>query len=229
MNSKRLIILLALLVISSTAHAQRFNQKRDYEGLRDGTFEASLLIGSQGSLDVTGDGGSTVAFDSDFAWGFTFGWNWTPNVNLSYRFMLAKPGYTATIVPADPDNPDAPAQDISYTADRYSNQVNLTYNFFKSPLTPYVQAGLGWSKLDSNVPSQPPDVGCWWDPWYGYICFTDWSTYGTSGFSYNLGLGLRWDVNGALFFKGAYNREFFSADRASFDFDTLTLEVGLMW
>lgn len=226
MNLKGLTFLLALLVISSTAHAQRFKQQRDYEGLRDGTWEASLLVGSQGSLDVTGEGGSTVGFDSDFAWGFTFGWNWTPNLNFSYRFMLAKPGYTAAIVPEDTQ---LPTQNFNYSADRYSNQVNATYHFFKGPLTPYVQAGLGWSKLDSNVPSQPPSVGCWWDPWWGYICVSDWSTYGTSGFSYNLGLGLRWDVNGALFLKGAYNREFFSADRADFDFDTLTLEVGLMW
>ena len=226
MNLKRLLILLALLVMATSAEAQRFNQKRDYEGLRDGTFEASLLIGSQGSLDVSGDGGSGISIDSSLGWGFTFGWNMTPNLNFSYRFMLAKPDYTATIVP---DEPDSTPQDLSYSADRYSNQVNATYNFMKRSFTPFVQAGVGWTKLDSNVPSQAPDVGCWWDPWWGYICVSEWSTYGTSGFTYNLGLGLRWDVNGALFMKGAYNREFFSADRANFDFDTLTFEVGLMW
>jgi len=226
MNLKRLIILLVLLAISTSVQAQRFNQKRDYEGLRDGTWEASLLIGSQNSLDVSGESGSGVNLDSSLGWGFTFGWNMTPHLNFSYRFMLAKPDYTATIVP---DDPELTPQTLSYSADRYSNQVNATYNFLKRPFTPFLQAGVGWSKLDSNLPDQAPDVGCWWDPWWGYICVSEWSTYKTSGFSYSLGVGLRWDVNGALFMKGAYNREFFSADRTDFDFDTLTFEVGLMW
>lgn len=226
MTFQRLIVLLLLLAASSSLQAQRFNQQRDYSGLRDGAWEASLLIGNQGSLDVTGENGSSVDIDSELAWGLTFGWNWTPQWNFSYRFMLAKPDYTAVIVPEDPARP---AQPFGYSADRYSNQFNATYHFFDGPLTPYLQAGIGYAKLDSNVPSAPPDIGCWWDPWYGYICFSDWSTYDTSGFSYNLGLGVRWDVNGALFMRGAWNREFFSGDRADFDFDTLTLELGLMW
>jgi opacity protein-like surface antigen len=226
MTFNRLIVLLLLLVVSSSLHAQRFNQQREFSGLRDGTWEASLLIGNQDGLDVSGDRGSAVDIDSELAWGFTFGWNWTPNWNFNYRFLLAKPGYTATIVP---ENTALPAQTFSHEADRYSNQLNATYHFFDGPLTPYLQAGIGYMSLDSNVPSAPPDVACWWDPWWGYICFSDWSTYDTSGFSYNLGLGLRWDVNGALFMRGAYNREFYSGDRADFDFDTLTVEVGVMW
>ena len=101
MSLNRLIILLALLAFTTTVHAQRFNQKKEYEGLRDGTWEASLLIGSQSSLDVAGDGGSTAALDSELAWGFTVGWNMTPKWNFSYRFMLAKPDYTATVVPEE--------------------------------------------------------------------------------------------------------------------------------
>ena len=206
-----------LLAVTSSLHAQRFNKKQEYDGLRDGTWEASLLIGSQGSLDFAGDNGSSLKIDSELAWGFTAGWNWTPRLNFSY---------TAIFVPEDPELPTGM---VDYSADRYSSQLNATYHFFKGPITPYVQAGLGWAKLDSNVPSQPPTTGCWWDPWWGYICFTDWQTYEATGLSYNVGVGLRWDVNGALFVKGAYNREFFSADRADFDFDTLTLEAGLMW
>lgn len=226
MTFQRLIVLLLLLAASSSLHAQRFNQQSTPSGVRDGTGEASLLIGNQGSLDVTGDNGSSVDIDSALGWGLTFGWNWTSKWNFSYRFMLAKPDYTAVVVP---ENAALPAQTFSYSANRYSNQLNATYHFFDAALTPYVQAGIGYTKLDSNVPSAPPDVDCWWDPWWGYICLSDWSTYDAAGFSYNLGLGLRWDVNGALFMRGAWNREFFSGDRADFDFDTLTLELGLMW
>jgi len=226
MNLKGLLVLLALLTFTTSLHAQRFNKKQEYEGLRDGTWEASLLIGSQSSLSETGDNGSSVDFDSEFAWGFTIGWNWTPKWNFSYRFMLAKPDYTANIVPEDVETQ---GRIVSYSADRYSNQISGTYHFLNRPLTPYVQAGIGWTKVDSNVPDQPPISGCWWDPWWGYICDSYWSTYDTSGFSYSLGLGVRWDVNGALFLRGAWNREYYSADRVDLDFDTLTLEAGLMW
>ena len=226
MTFKRLIVLLLLLAISSSLHAQRFNQKRDYEGIRDGTWEASLMAGSQGSLDFAGANGSSLDIDSELAWGFTIGWNWTERWNFSWRFLMSKPDYAATLVPEDPADP---VRTLDFSADRYSNQLNATWHFFKGPLTPYLQAGVGYTKIDSNVPSQPPDVDCWWDPWWGYICFNDWTTYDTSGFSYNLGLGLRWDVSEALFFRGSYNREFYSADSADFDFDTLMLEAGLMW
>jgi len=103
MTLKRLVVLLVLLALSTSLHAQRFNQKREYEGLRDGTWEATLLLGSQGSLGVSGENGAAIDFDSELAWGFSVGWNWTEKWNLSWRFMLAKPDYTATIVSEDPD------------------------------------------------------------------------------------------------------------------------------
>ena len=112
---------------------------------------------------------------------------------------------------------------------KYAHQFNVTYHFLKGPLTPYVQAGAGWTTLDSNIISRPPVTGCWWDPWWGYICTTTWTTYDTTKFSYNAGLGLRWDINAAVFMRGAWNREFVSTDNGNLDFDTLTLEAGLMW
>jgi opacity protein-like surface antigen len=226
MHLNRLIVLLVLLALSTSLHAQRFNQKREYDGLRDGTWEASLLVGNQSSLDISGEQGSTVAIDSALGWGLTLGWNMTPKWNFSYRLIWSKPDYSAIIVPDDPEQ--AP-RTLDYSLDRYAHQFNATYHFFRGPLTPYVQAGIGYGMVDSNIPSTPPTTGCWWDPWWGYICETTWNTYDAGELTYNVGLGLRWDVNGALFFRGSYHREFFSADRADFDFDLISLEAGLMW
>jgi opacity protein-like surface antigen len=226
MTLKRIAVLLVLLLLSSSVQAQRFNKKPDYAGLRDGAWEASLLIGNQSSASASADNGASLDMDSEFGWGFSVGWNMTPKWHFSWTFMLVEPSYSATIVPEDPE---IPPQTLDYSATRYSNQLNVTYHFLRGPLTPFVEAGIGYSKLDSNVPSAPPVTGCWWDPWWGYICNTTWSTYDTSEFTWNVGLGLRWDVNGALFVRGAWNREVFSGDRADLDFDTLNLEAGLMW
>lgn len=226
MTMKRLIILLVLLILSTSVHAQRFNKKNTNDTIRYETWEVSLLMQHQTSTDAVGEQGSSLEIDSGLGWGFGIGWNWTENWNLSYRFSLNKPDYTATIVPEDPAEE---TQTLNYEMSKYSHQFNVTYHFMDGPITPYVQAGIGWTKLDSNVPSQPPTTGCWWDPWWGYICTTTWETFKTSKFTYNVGAGLRWDVNGMVFLRGAWNRQFISLDNGDLDFDTVTLEAGFMW
>ena len=226
MTIKRLIILLVLLTLSASVHAQRFNQKKIHDSERYRSWEVSLLVQHQTGSDLDGEQGSSIDIDSSTGWGIGFGWNWTEKWNLSYRFSLNKPGYSATIVPEDPEEP---AQTIDYKMSKYSHQFNVTYNFLRGPITPYVQAGVGWTKLDSNILSRPPTTGCWWDPWWGWVCATTWETFKTSQFTYNLGLGMRWDINPLVFLRGSYNRQFISVDSGNLDFDTLTMEAGFMW
>jgi len=226
MNAKRLIFLLVLLMLSTSVHAQRFNKPKSHDNHRERTWEVTLLTQYQTSSNTDFERGSSLEIDSSVGWGIGVGWNWTQKLNLSWRFSLNKPDYTAIIVPEDPD---VGISGVSYSMDRLSNQIDITYNFFQGHFTPFVQAGIGWTKLDSNIPDEPPQTGCWWDPWWGYICFDTWSTYKTSEFTYNLGVGLRWDINDGIFVRGTYNREFISVDNGNLDFDTLTLEGGLMW
>jgi opacity protein-like surface antigen len=226
MTVKRLIILLLLLMLSASVQAQRFNQKQIHDGLRERNWEAGMLLQYQTGSSNDFDGGSSIDIDSSLGFGFGIGWNWTDNWNLSYRFSLVKPDYSATIVPEDPEET---TQTLDYKMSKYSHQFNVTYNFLKGPWTPYLQAGVGWTKLDSNIISRPPTTGCWWDPWWGYICSTTWETFKTSEFTYNLGVGLRWDINGAIFLRGSWNRQFIGLDNGNLDFDTISLESGFMW
>lgn len=223
---KRLSVLLLLLLISGSVHAQRFNQGKINTNDRYGNFEVGMLFQYQNGSDIAGEGGSSLDIDSGWGWGFGLGWNWTENWNLSYRFSLNKPDYSATIVPEDPADP---TQTIDYELSKYTHMFNVAYNFFDGPLTPYVQAGLGWTKLDSNILSRPPTTGCWWDPWWGYICATSWETFDTTEFVWNVGLGLRWDVNSMVYMRGSWNREFISVGSGDLDFDTVTIEAGLQW
>ena len=229
MSFQKLLILALLLVVSTTVQAQRFNKKSVYDDLRHGQWEASLLVQGAGGVDLGGESGSSIEVDDTIGWGFTIGYNLTANWNFSYKFTMASPDYTATIVPEPPEGEDPVPRVIDYQLDKYSHALNATWNWFDGPLTPFLQGGIGWTRIDSNIPSQPPQTGCWWDPWWGWICDTTWKTYDTSDFGYNLGIGLRWDINGALFLRGSYNREWVSVDSGDLDFDTLSLDMGLMW
>jgi len=140
--------------------------------------------------------------------------------------MSNSPKYTAIIIPEDPD--ELPTE-IDYKMKKLSHQLNVTYNFMQRSFTPYIEGGIGWTKLDSNIPSSPPQTGCWWDPWWGYICFTDWDTYKASKFTYNLAVGVRWDFSNFMYSKAAYNREFLSLKNGSLNFDMVTVELGLMF
>ena len=93
----------------------------------------------------------------------------------------------------------------------------------------FVQAGVGFMTLESNIVDQPPTTGCWWDPWWGYMCTTTWSTFKTTRFAYNMGLGVRWDINNAMYIRGSYNKEWISLDNGSMSFDILSFEGGLMF
>jgi hypothetical protein len=40
---------------------------------------------------------------------------------------------------------------------------------------------------------------------------------------------MRWDINPALFTRGTITREWISVDSGTLEFDSLNLELGLMW
>ena len=67
-----------------------------------------------------------------------------------------------------------------------------------------IEAGFGWTKVDSNVADGPPQTGCWWDPWWGYICSNFYSTYSENLTSYSAALGMRWDFNNYSGIRAAY-------------------------
>jgi len=225
---KRFTLMALLLIASASVLAQYDHprKERSESGSRDGRWEGSVILAFQTGLDQDYENGSSLAIDSAAGWGLSFAWNWTENWNLSYRLVSASPKYTALVVP---EETNIVPQTFEHKASKISHQFNVTYNFRKNAFTPFVNAGIGWSKFDSNVPSSPPEVGCWWDPWWGYICVSDWKTYKVSKFSYNLGAGVRWDINNALYTKASYTREFLDVENGSIDFDMAIFEFGMMF
>ena len=225
---KRFTLILVLLLSSSAVVAQYDNPKRERAqfGSRDGRFETSVILAYQSSFSDEGEGGSSIDVESTAGWGFSIGWNWTEKVHFQYRLTSNDPKYLAVIVPEDPA---ALPQEIEQKLSKFSHRLNASYHFMGGGFSPYVTGGIGYTKLDSNFPKGPPQIGCWWDPWWGYICFGEYRTFSTSEVTYNLGLGIRWDINNAFFSRAEYNREFIGLDNTDLDIDMFTLEIGLMF
>lgn len=70
--------------------------------------------------------------------------------------------------------------------DSMSMNLNVDYNFFKSRFTPLVSAGIGFIRFDGN----------WDNTFIGNFSEVD--------FTYNLGIGARWDITDAIAFNAIY-------------------------
>ena len=109
-----------------------------------------------------------------------------------------------------------------------NDKLNATLGFSYGEMTPFIGAGIGWSWIDTNVPTGLPESACWWDPWYGYICTTYQDTKTIDGFAYQLGAGLRYDINDMLAVHGSYRVTWVDIEQATStpQFDGFQLSIG---
>ena len=219
MQSK--FIVMALLLAPAIAGAQgafqvpQSQQRAEY-------WDFSLQAVFQNSESSRGPNGSSTDIDDEVGFGLAFAYNFTDHVALGIDMNWISPRYTAVLVPDD----GSPAQTISHKADILNFQLKGIYNLLDGPLTPYVEGSAGWTYVDSNVASSPPITGCWWDPWWGYICSTFWNTYSSTDFSYGGGVGLRWEFGGNMFVRGSYNILLVDAGRDEASLDGIRVEFG---
>jgi opacity protein-like surface antigen len=191
-------MILALMAVSTLAEAANLGSA--YRG-REGMYEITLQPRYILSKDIDAGGGSKLELDSTFGFGLGFGYNFTNNFALHLEGSWASEGYSAT-VPTSIGGFPTGTTSVKGTMDTYTTALNLSYYFLDGPVTPFLMGGIGWTWVDSNIPSGPPTGTCWYDPWYGYVCTSYQSTYTKDYLSYNLGVGVRWDVQPGFFVRG---------------------------
>lgn len=190
-----------------------------------GAWEFYGQISGIDSGSSAGQNGSGIDVDSQVGWGFGGSYYLNRNLALGFTGTFWRPSYTATY-----NTEEDGLQTLSHRASIFSGRFNGTYGFGDGPLTPFVTAGLGWTYIDSNVANGPPTTGCWWDPWWGYVCQSFFSTYQDTQFSYNAGVGVRYDFTDAWFVRGIIDRTWLesNADGAKPSFDAFRVEIGVM-
>ena len=203
-------------MLSATAVAQ--NDRSDM-------WEFGLIISDMSSEALSADMGSSIAIDGDTGFGLSVAYNISNRFAVGADFIWSSAKYTAVLTPDGPGIPEV----INHKMDLFTYTFTGTWNLLDGPLTPYLEANYGWTNIDSNIADQPPITGCWWDPWWGYVCDTFYSTYSKTRTSYGGAAGLRWDSGNGWTLKASYGFLEIDTSKATEKANMDVIRVDLAW
>jgi hypothetical protein len=217
---KRTILTMVMVTIAGTAHAQLMRPS-DRTGYWDFTVQTRYTA----AKDYDGIGGSKLAIEDDLGWGFGVGYNLNERLNIGGFISWRTLDYTAIAVSqTDASNTTA----YSGWLDTGNFAASAIFHLLPKALTPYVQGTVGWAMVDTNIPSGYAS-GCWWDPWWGYICDGYATTYGEDGVAYSLGGGISLQPSRILFIRVGYDRMWIDLDDAADDVDMFRVDAGFLY
>jgi opacity protein-like surface antigen len=215
----RIAILLSLAMMSAgLAEAGPYTASSRAE-----RWEFSLQTRYAWSQTIDTGRGTKVDFEDDLGWGFGFGYNVSEQLNLGFAFAWRSLHYTATGASATD-----PTDTWTYGNVLDTSTFGLTgdYTFGLGRFSPYLAGNLGWMLINTNIVGDV-DVGCWYDPFLGYVCTGYTSTYGTDAFTYGLGLGLRVDLSPAAFLRVGWDHNWNDLDAMDSN-DLLRVDLGFL-
>jgi len=217
----RYLTVLACMALVAPAAAQAAG--------REGSWETTFGVVFQNSSDADFQGGTKAEFDSDTSFVFGLGYHYTDNLEFGGRLGLGTTDYEASIVTdSDGDGSQDGSVDVRGDLESTTLLLDATWNFMSGPISPFETGAIGWSWVDTNIATGPPQTGCWWDPWWGYVCTSFQDTKTLDGFTYQLGVGARYDVTDTVAVHGSYRINWIDFDKAKGtpDFDGFQLSFG---
>ena len=125
---------------------------------RANTWETRLGIAFQNSADADFKGGTTADFDSDTGLRFGFGYFLNEHLEIGGNFGYGQTDYEAAIAGDEIGEVFDVKGEFEYTT--FAGDV--TWNFMSGPFSPFVTGALGWTWIDTNIATGPPQTGCWW-------------------------------------------------------------------
>ncbi len=195
---------------------------------RMGKWQLSIPLTFTSGGRIDGENNTFLDVNDDVGWGFGFGYHFDQRFFLGFETTWLSAHYEAAIEfdENDDENPDGITR-VGGKLDAASFLASGQFNLLeRSRFTPFVQGKLGWTYVDSNIATAPPQGGCWWDPWWGYICDVWQPTFSTWAFSYGGGIGLRAQLSNTFFLEGSYNALWINYDRSTPRNDGFRLNIG---
>jgi opacity protein-like surface antigen len=215
----RIVACLALAAVSASSYAQMSSD-------RAGRWEFGVNLLNTSSESFEGPESTSLDISSDLGIGLSAAYNFTNRLAVQFDLDYLSPKYEADLLIEDTNE----IETIRARMDVTNLHVKGTFHFREGPLTPYIQAGMGWTAVDSNVADGPPTTGCWWDWWWGgYVCRDFWSTYRDTRSSYTAAFGVRWDYSRDMTFKAEYGILETQGSGFSEDVSIDTFRIAVTW
>ena len=193
---KRSFLVVSLLALSVSSVSAQLTGPTG----RANSWEITVQTRYAGEQTHNGTTNTSAQMEADLGWGIGAGYNLNERFNLGFLVTWRSANYTATVVSeVDPED----TMIYSNWLDADTLALTADWNVLSKRLTPYVNGALGWTLINTNIPANIYS-GCWWDPWYGYVCASDVETYGADVFSYAIGVGARLEVSDNVFFRVGY-------------------------
>lgn len=178
----------ASVLLLSLAAGSVYAQGR---GDRGESWEVGVSVFNATEKSLTGQGGSAIDLDSDIGFGAAISYNVSNRFAVGAELNWSEPDYTATLPFIDTAGVATIDAELSGATVLFKGVFYVS----ESDFSPYLELGVGWTRIDSNIAQGPPATECWWDPWWGYVCDDFFDTYHDTRATYLTALGVRWDVN----------------------------------
>lgn len=196
------VVSAVLVALTVSAAAVDFSKNAK----RAGKWEVFFAPTWMDDVQFSGKNGSSADVNGRSSLGMGFAYNINDNIEVGMLFNGSYGNYSAEGI-------DDEGAKHSYNGTMYTSTMaaSAAYNFLDGPLTPYVGANLGFTYIDSNIPSGEAVGGCWYDPWWGYVCGNYPLTYTSTNFSYGADAGVRLDVD-SMFMKAGIGKNYIDWD-----------------
>jgi opacity protein-like surface antigen len=151
------------------------------------------------SDDITFNGPAgdvKVKMDDTGLGGFGVAYHFNDFLSLRGDFMFGGANFKA-----DVQTGPASFTEVQHDAFLQTGRLNLDYNIINRRITPFVTVGIGYQYLETELNNAPPVGSCYWDPWWGYVCYYDHPIAWETDFTWNVGAGFRWNITDNLFIK----------------------------
>jgi opacity protein-like surface antigen len=155
------------------------------------------------SSDITFDGpygDIKTKMDDTGLGGFGAAYHFNDFFSLRADFMFGGATFSAD-VPTSEGSTMAIKQDALIQTGR----LNVDWNMINRRITPFVTVGIGYQYMETELENAPPVGGWYYDPWYGYVYYYDHPVAWQTDFTWNAGVGFRWNVTDTLFIKASAN------------------------
>ncbi|MHC4155571.1 MAG: outer membrane protein [Planctomycetota bacterium] len=146
-----------------------------------------------------------VEFDDTVLYGFGYGYNLDDHFNINTELLFGSTDIDGQVIGIP----------LGGDADIVVWNINADYNVFKGRLTPVISGGIGVVRLDGDL--EAPGVPS--------------ESFDESNFSYNLGAGLRWDLEQNIHLKAMYRWLWTELEEADdeMQFDGFYFAVGILF